>query len=399
MPKTLRILYAAGPGNIIGTYNYWVEGRDDPSQVALTYSSQFYEMCCALDAQAYVISRCEERKFLHDGQFTLEHRPICFYKKSGILFNLGKFLYGVGLIASAICFRANFAVVADGTTHWFLLSLLVWLRIQVIPSLHCVLWPSDATQTRIKRLILELDRSLFTSGCAASLTVSDNISKQVAQITNGQHRLVVEFLPIYRRTEFEEVGVPDENRSPFRVFFASRLERDKGVFDLLEIAKRFMALGRQDIIFDVCGDGSELESLRLSSQLAGVDSLFSCHGYCNKLQMREMFSKSHVVIVPTRTDFVEGFNKVVAESVLAGRPVITSAVCPALSYVRDAAVEVPSNDTQAYGDALLRLCDDREFYEEKRRGCLALQEQFYDLSRSWGAALKNIIVTNWENKA
>jgi hypothetical protein len=56
MSNTLRVLYAAGPGDVIGTYSYWVKGQDDPLQVSKTYSSQFYEVCRAIDAQAYVIS-------------------------------------------------------------------------------------------------------------------------------------------------------------------------------------------------------------------------------------------------------------------------------------------------------------------------------------------------------
>lgn len=39
----IKILYAAGPGDIVQTYKYWLNGVDDPSQVALTYSKQFYE--------------------------------------------------------------------------------------------------------------------------------------------------------------------------------------------------------------------------------------------------------------------------------------------------------------------------------------------------------------------
>jgi glycosyltransferase involved in cell wall biosynthesis len=108
--------------------------------------------------------------------------------------------------------------------------------------------------------------------------------------------------------------------------------------------------------------------------------------------MREMFNRAHVVIVPTKTDFVEGFNQVVVEGVLSGRPVVTSAVCPALSYVKEAVVEVPPDDIQEYGNALLKLCDDRRFYGEKQRSCLTLQEQFYDSSRSWGAVLKSVLV-------
>lgn len=398
MSKALRILYAAGAGDVIGTYNYWVKGKDDPSQVSMTYSGQFYELCRTLEAQAFVISSCKQRKFLRDGQFTIEHRPIPLSRTSGILYHLGQLWYGLGLIVSAVSFKANVVVVVDGTTHWFLLSLLSGLGVQVVPSLHCVLWRKYIDQRPLERLLLRVNRNFFASHCAAILTASDDISEQVMQITDSQHQPIVNFLPTYRRSEFAGVGEPDEQRSPFRVLFAGRIEPNKGVFDLLEIAKRFAAEGRHDITFDLCGNGSASEPLRLAAKQAGVDSSFVCHGHCKKPQMREMFNRAHVAIVPTKTDFVEGFNQVVAESVLSGRPVITSAVCPALSYVRDAVVEVPPDDLKAYGDALLKLCDEREFYEQKRRGCLGLQEQFYDTSQSWGAKLKSILVALQEGR-
>lgn len=398
MSKTLRILYSAGPGNVIGTYKYWVQGQDDPSQVSLTWSGQFYDVCRALEAKAHVISWCEERNLLRDDQLIVEHRPIPLLKASGMLFNLGKLWYGLGIIASAIRFRANVVIAVDGTTHWFLLSLLPWLGIQVIPSLQCVLWCKYAHLRKTEELVLRLSRSLFAKDCFAILAMSEDIADQVKQVTAHQPRPIIKYLPAYRKTEFEGVGDPDERRKPFRVLFAGRIEQDKGVFDLLEIAKRFANSGRQDITFDLCGNGSQLEYLRLAAKQAGVDSSFVCHGHCNKTKMRQMFKQSHVVIVPTRTDFIEGFNQVVAESVLSGRPVVTSAVCPAISYVREAVVEVPPDDAEAYGDALLELCDNREFYEEKRRGCLALQEQFYDLSKSWGAALKYVLVALQEGR-
>lgn len=398
MSNTLRVLYAAGPGDVIGTYSYWAKGQDDPSQVSKTYSNQFYEVCRALDAQAYVISSCSEKKFLRDGQFTIEHRPIPFRRASGLLYHLGQLLYGLQLIASAVRFRANAAVVADGTTHWFILSLLPLLGVQVIPSLHCGLWRKYMPQRRADKLILKLSQYLFASCCAAILTVSDEISEQVAQLTANRHQLIKRFSPTYRREQFALLNAPSEERSPFRVLFAGRIERDKGVFDLLEIAKRMRTLGRQDITFDLCGNGSALEELRLAAKLAGVESSFVCHNHYNKTQMREMFNQAHAVIVPTKTDFAEGFNKVVAEGVLSGRPVVTSAVCPAVSYVRDAVVEVQPDDLIGYGDALLSLCDDREFYQQKQRGCPALQEQFYDDSKSWGASLKSILVAIQERR-
>ena len=74
------------------------------------------------------------------------------------------------------------------------------------------------------------------------------------------------------------------------------------------------------------------------------------------------------------------------------RPVVTSSVCPSLYYMGDAAIEVPPNDIQAYGDALLALYKNKQLYEQKRRACLQVQEQFYDKNKSWGFALESILI-------
>jgi glycogen synthase len=84
---------------------------------------------------------------------------------------------------------------------------------------------------------------------------------------------------------------------------------------------------------------------------------------------------------------------VCAESILAGRPVITSAVCPALQYVRAAAVEVQPDDVDGYYEALLRLANDQELYEAKVAACRVAQEQFYDPGTSWKARMGKVLDT------
>lgn len=398
MSKPLRVLHAAGPGNVIGTYSHWLEGQDDPSQVAIAYSSQFYDVCRDLNAQCYITSLFEEKKCLRHRQFTLEHRPNPFRKASGLFYHLGQVWYGLRLIATAIAWRANVAVIADGVTHWFVLSILSWLGVKVIPTFHCAPWRKFVPQRKSEKVLSRLNRNFFAKNCTAIMAISDEISQQLAQLTEKPIKTVVPFRPIYRPTEFAAVKEPDPEHSPFRVLFVGRVEANKGVFDLVEIAKRFAALGRKEITFDICGTGSALDALRQEVKLAGVDSCFTFHGYCNKPQMHEMFSKAHVVIVPTRTDFAEGFNKVVVEGILSGRPVVTSAVCLAASYMREAVVEVPPDDITAYGDAILKLCDDREFYEQKRQYPQPLLNRFYDDANGWGAALKSILTASEKNR-
>jgi glycogen synthase len=390
--RPLRVLYAAGPGNVIGTYLHWKESHDDPTQVNMTLSGMFYDVCHANGDKAYVIATHPKTGCVDDGDFIVVHRPTPFVERSGILYHLGQIITALRLVASAIWFRADVAVIVCGTCHWFPLRVLPLFGIRVVASLHCVMWRKYRPLGTVQKFVRKLNRKFFTKTVSRVLSMSKDISDQLSEMTRGRHKPVIQFLPTYRMGHFQEFTPPQLDKRPFRVFFAGRIERDKGVFDLLTIAKRFKAAGVDDVAFDVCGTGGAFEELKREVEAAGVADRFLMHGYCNRPVMREKYCESHVVIVPTTTDFIEGFNQVVSEAVLAGRPVITSAVCPAIYYVRDAVVEVPVDDVQAYGDAILSLRNDRELYRRKVEACEPLKAQFYDEALGWGAALHKALL-------
>ncbi len=393
MSKPLRILYAAGPGNVLGTYRHWKEGHDDPSQIAMTYSGQFYDVVRDLDAKAYVIATCPIPGKLKDGNFRIVHRAVPFETASGFFYHLGQFYYGFRLLISALRIRANVAVVCAGT-HWFMLWLMTLMRIKVVPTLHCVLWTKvRRRQTLFQRMVKKINGWFFRFGCAAIISVSDEITKQVGELTHNKSRPITPFIPQYRRGSFAKIRPPSDSRSPFNVLYVGRIERNKGVFDILEIAQRLIQQNRTDFQFDLCGAGSALQDLRKTIDAAGLNQTLRCHGHCDQPTMTEMYSRSHVVIVPTTSDFIEGFNKVVAEGVLAGRPVITSSVCPALALVRDCVVEVPPDDVAAYADAILQLRDNYQLYESRRSACTQVQEQFYEPRKGWAAVLERVLAS------
>jgi glycogen(starch) synthase len=387
---SLRVFYMAGPGDVAGTFRHWREGRDDPSEVARTYSGQFFDLCRELDLRAHVVAFAPQRTSAGDGRILVEHRPIPWAKASGVRFHLGRVLYGLQMLALAWKFRARVLVVSGGTP-WVVVSLFALLGIRVVPALHCVLWPKYRPLRASERILRRLSRPLFSRVAHGILSLSADIDRQLRELAAGRPRPAVPFLPSYRRASFD--GLPERPPAapPFRVLFAGRIERNKGVFDLLEIARRLRADGRTDIEFDLCGKGGALEELRARAAELGVAATFRCHGHCTRDRMRGFFSEAHVVVAPTTTDFEEGFNKVVAEGVLAGRPVITSSVCPALDYVRDAVVEVPPDDVDAYRRAILELCDRPEALEARRSACRAAREPFYDPARGWGAALRKVL--------
>jgi glycogen synthase len=142
---------------------------------------------------------------------------------------------------------------------------------------------------------------------------------------------------------------------------------------------------------DFCGEGSDLESLRMAVSDRHLDDRCFVHGVCNADRVRTFYGDSHIVVVPTRSDFEEGYNKVCAEAVMAGRPVVTSAACPALDDVRQAALEVRVDDIASYVDAIVQLATDELLYRAKAAATRAVSELYFDSQSSYAVRLKTTL--------
>ena len=363
---------------------------DDPMQVSVTYSGLFFEACHNLQAKGVAISSCSRLDSIRTDQFYVENLPKGEITH-GIAFHLQQISYLRRIIIKAVEEGVDVLVMADSTGHFFPFSWFAPSGMKLIPSLHCTLWPRFRDVSRVQEIINRLNRHIFTTRSTAILSASHNIDEQVQQVTNNKQRRIYPFLPLYRRTLFSTVTSPDNNSSSFNLLFAGRIETEKGVYDLLQIAETLKKQNNTRITIHLCGNGSQEYDLRKAAAEKKVEEHFIIHGFCQQSEMLTYINESHAFIVPSRTTFEEGFNQVVAEAILSGRPVITSAVCPALEYVSGAVIEVTPDDVTGYLNAIIRLASDKTFYLEKQANCLTVQNQFYDQSLSWQAALEKII--------
>jgi glycogen(starch) synthase len=387
---TPRFVYIAGPGDIVVSYRHWKDQSDDPSQLAVTYSGQFYEVCRVLDAESLAVSSHPRGERLDDPPFRVENRPSRYEQRTGLGYHLGEIGRCLRLIASAVAFRADAVVIQGGFTHWYLFGLLRLFGIDVIPVLMVVFWRKYHSPGKVARTALRLNGWFFRHCVARILCASDDIRRQVVEVAGGRPAPIEFFLPMFRAESFPSLGAAT-TRPPFRILFAGRMEANKGIFDLLKVASLLEAEGRTDIEFDLCGTGTAFDELKNRVDAAHLRARFRLHGHCERTVMTRMYGRAHAVIVPTTSDFVEGFNQVVVEAVLSGKPVVTSAVCPALEYVREAAVEVPPDDVAGYRDAILRLADSPSFYEEKRAACAETRDRLLGSDRVFGLVLESVL--------
>jgi glycogen synthase len=388
-----RIFYAAGPGNVIQAHKYWANGQHDPSEVSITFSSQFEQFCKEIGAEAYIVSYNREAAIYQDGAFILEHRPKPMRGASGIAYHLAEITYGLGLVATAFRFRANVAVIDSGSSHFSVLGLLRLTGIKIVTVLHNTLWPAGFPPTRLTaRAIAKFDSFYFRWASAITIGVSPECLRQVDRLTNRRHKDVyqirAQFLPKYFQTI---PPAPSHSKKPFRVMYIGRIIRMKGVFDILEMARKIESRAPGRVCWEICGKGPDLDELKRQQLGLALEDIVTIRGWIPLPDLQDVYARSHISIVPTRNNYAEGLAMTAAEAILAGRPVITNSVVPALEVLRPACVEAQTNDVDSYVAAILKLLDDSAQYQSLCDACDALRYQFYDREQGLTAVLKKAI--------
>jgi glycosyltransferase involved in cell wall biosynthesis len=386
---TYRIFCVNGPGD---TIKDWSEDQHDPRSI--TFKSQFNDFCRDVGAETYIVAYHEKKAIYRDGLFTLEHRPKPMPGAAGIRYYLAQALYTLSLVLTAVRFRADTAVLDSGTSQYFMLGLFKLAGIRIVIILHNTLWPTGFPPTRlVPRIIATLDSLFFRYAPLGIVGVSPECIRQVEQLTKGKHQPIYQIRAQFRREYFRAIPAPPpHNQPPFRIMFMGRITRDKGVFDILEMARRIEAQRRGRVRWEIHGVGPDLEELRrLHRELSLKETVF-IYGWTSPQDAQDVYARSHVSIVPTRRDFCEGLPMTAIESVLAGRPVITSPVNPAFEVLRPACVEAQTDDIASYVQAIVKLIDDPDKYATLCKACSQLQDQFYDPEQGLRAALKKVLI-------
>lgn len=374
--NNVDLIYIEGTGDVVEALTRWYNQEDLMTETSRTFSGQVFDFCKENNLKTLAISAFTEKKYVDFGNFCAYSQPKLMLK-GGIGFHLSQMLYAVKVLAIAMRYRPKYLHITNDATHWFMLAPLKFFGVKIFPHFHNTFWAKGYPPTdRIQRTLLKLDAWFLKNIASIAICCSPEIARQIQEITNNKSCTTYVFKAQFYAHSFDNLlPQPHHAQKPFVIVFAGRIERNKGVFDILSMAEK---LRHEHIVFHICGSGSALDELVIACKQQNLCDKVQIHGRLNRSDLLKVYQQGHVVIVPTRSDFCEGFAMVAAEAILLSRPIITSKIVPALDILSTASIEAEAENIDSYVDAIRQLASDKNLYEHISEACLPLRVQFLD---------------------
>lgn len=390
MPKKIDLIYIEGPGDIVEAFSKWKNQQDVLTETSRTFSSQVFDFSKNNQLNSLFISTFTEKKQDSFLNLSAENIPKKIFA-GGLGYHLSQCLYGLRIIGVCLKHRPRYLHITSGVTQWFMLAPLKLLGIKIFPQFHNTLWPKGFAPTGTKdKAILALTAWFLKHIADTTICCSPEIRSQINEISDNPTCADIQFRAQFYRQNFENPPAPPaHNARPFNIVFAGRIERNKGVFDLLSMAENLQS---QAVIFHICGGGPAEEELKIECVKRNLTNHVIIHGKLKRPDLLAVYNQGHAVIVPTRSDFCEGLPMVAIEAILLGRPVITSRLSNALDVLTDAIVEAQPDDVQSYVQAIEKLMSDNHFYTQKCQACNKYREPFLDGSQGLTKLLEQTLL-------
>jgi glycosyltransferase involved in cell wall biosynthesis len=144
--------------------------------------------------------------------------------------------------------------------------------------------------------------------------------------------------------------------SPARLLFVGWLEREKGVFDLLEAAKLLVAAGRQ-FALDLVGDGGAAPKVRSAIAQHDLGAVVRLRGWLHGPELEQALRESDVLVLPS---WAEGLPNAMVEAMAARLAVVVTRVgaIPEVITDRRSGMLVEPRDPDGLAAALAALIED-----------------------------------------
>jgi len=180
-------------------------------------------------------------------------------------------------------------------------------------------------------------------------------------------------IPKYPEEFFTERYLDDFPEFDFKVIFVARIEKLKGVFELIEAA--FKILSRyKNIGFVFLGDGSDFDKLYNMVKDSGYEDNIKLLGWKEHLLIGSYLKISDVVVLPSYT---EGFTRTWLEGIYTETPIITTPLEGIKEYLEDGktGIFVRKKNIEDIVDAILKIYKNPELRKSIKNNLRDLKKE------------------------
>lgn len=111
----------------------------------------------------------------------------------------------------------------------------------------------------------------------------------------------------------------ESNSSIFKVIFISRIEKEKGALDIIELAKKLKF--KNNVELNVFGAGSFTEEFLRITENSNLTDVIKYKGWLNKIDMQEIINTHHLGLFLSKT---EGYPNVLLDYIFSKIPILSS---------------------------------------------------------------------------
>ena len=167
---------------------------------------------------------------------------------------------------------------------------------------------------------------------------------------------------------------PEVNEGPVRFLFMGRVGQRKGVYDILESARK---LPENSVKIALYGDG-EVETVREHVAAHGLHDRVEVHGWIAGEQKQEKFREADVLLLPS---YHEGLPISILEAMAFGLPVVATDVGGIAEAVEDGVngYLIAPGEVEALTDKMARLAGSPELRADMGRNSYTLACQKFAL--------------------
>ncbi|MBX7527522.1 glycosyltransferase family 4 protein [Qipengyuania vesicularis] len=326
------------------------------------------------------------------GNFTILNRPKP--TSSGLRYHMDMVRWTRERLSELEGAGARTVVMTDAPQYWFVTPPFRRRGMKFVNSFHCAIRSLGHSAFSPHELLIRASASVHMANGDPSMVIVEPILDELRAMPGSDRRDTFLLRPDYKEKMFADFGPPsiaEGGREEVRVIFAGRVTRNKGVFDLLEMAERLSLREGPRVHFDIHGTGSDLDELRAEIARRNLEALVTVHGFTAGAQLLDHYRDADIVIVPTRSDFEEGVAKSVIEGVLTLRPVVTSQACPSIRVVGDACFEAEVDNPSSYAEAIWKLANNPELVREKVDAARGLRKLFFDPPERYDRQLRKAL--------